>query len=274
MDQWLVADHSADRWPGRTSVGIAITLLLIGSAYLILSASHEAVTAQGILLAALVIPITTIGGYLYRAPDLSSLYRTSVVSLHSAICTLMLCIGGLCLRPSTGLMRLVLSGSVAGSVARRLLPSAILLPAVIGAVLLYAERLGFLSNALGFALLVTTSALFFAAAVWIVTTVMLRTENAKTQAESTRDSAERRLLEGEQRLRIALDAARLGTWEYLVQSEELITSAQCKAIYGRRPDESFRYADLLAAIIPDHREREKAARSGHCANQPITTRNT
>jgi len=255
IDQWLVADHSTDRWPGRTSVGMAISLLMIGTAYLILYSSREALTAQAILLAAVVIPITSIGGYLYQAPGWSPFYRTSVVSLHSAICTLFLCAGGLSLRPASGLTRLLLSDSIAGNVARRLLPAAILLPAAVGATILYGERMGVLSNALGFATLVTSSALFFATAVWIVTAVMLRTENAKSQAESTRDAAERRLQVGEQRLRIALEAARLGTWEYLVESEELVTSVQCKAIYGLQATDSFQYLDLIAYIVPDQRER-------------------
>ena len=255
IDQWLVADHSTDRWPGRTSVGMAISLLMIGTAYLILASSRDALTAQAILLAAVVIPITSIGGYLYQAPDLLPFFRTSVVSLHSAICTLFLCAGGLFLQPAAGLTRLLLSDSIAGNVARRLLPAAILLPAAVGAAILYGERMSVLSNALGFAMLVTTSALVFAAAVWIVTAVMLRTENAKAQAESTRDAAERRLQVGEQRLRIALEAARLGTWEYLVESETLVTSAQCKAIYGLLPEEPFPYSDFLAAIVPDQRER-------------------
>jgi len=259
IDQWLVADHSTDRWPGRTSLGMAISLLMIGTAYLILANSREALAAQAILLAAVVIPITSIGGYLYQASNLSPFYRTSVVSLHSAICTLFLCTGGLFLRPAAGLTQLLLSDSIAGSVARRLLPAAILLPAAVGAAILYGERLSVLSNALGFATLVTSSALFFAAAVWIVTAVMLRTENAKAQAESTRDAAERRLQVGEQRLRIALEAARLGTWEYLVESEELVTSAQCKAIYGLLPTDPFPYSDFLAAIVPEQRERVQSS---------------
>jgi PAS domain S-box-containing protein len=95
--------------------------------------------------------------------------------------------------------------------------------------------------------------------VWIVTALMLRTENARAHAESTRDAAERRLQVGEQRLRIALEAARLGTWEFLVETEELVTSAQCKAIYGLLPADPFPYSDFLAAIVPDQRERVQSS---------------
>jgi two-component system CheB/CheR fusion protein len=246
IDQWIVADHSTDHWPGRTSVGMALGLLLMGTAYLIFSSSPEALTAQAILLAAFVIPITTVGGYLYRA---------SVISLHSALCTLFLCAGGLFLRPNAGLMRVLLSQSAAGNAARRLLAAAILAPAAVGAAILYGEHGGLVGTAFGFSTLVTSSALFFAAAVWIVTGTMLRSESAKAQAEATRDAAERRLRVGEQHLRIALEAARLGTWEYLVKSGELLTSAQCKAIYGLQAMDSFRYSDFIAAIVPEQRER-------------------
>ena len=51
----------------------------------------------------------------------------------------------------------------------------------------------------------------------------------------------------------------MGTWEYLVESEELITSAQCKAIYGLQATDPFRYSDFLAAIVPDQRERVQAS---------------
>ena len=164
IDQWIVADHSVDQWPGRTSIGMATGLLLMGTAYLALALSREALVAQALLLAALVIPITTVGGYLYR---------TSAISVHSALCTLLLCAGGLFLRPGAGLIRALLSQSAAGTVARRLLAAAILLPAAMGTAVLYGEHRGLMGNALGFATLVTSSALFFAGAVWIVAAMML-----------------------------------------------------------------------------------------------------
>jgi len=259
IDQWIATDHTVDRWPGRTSVGMAVALLMMGTAYVLLLSSRDSLLAQAVLLAALFIPITTLGGYLYRAPDLAPLYRASVASWQSIACTLFLCVGGFCLRPGAGLLRILLSESGGGTVARRLLAAAIIMPSTVGASILYAERIGLVDNAVGFAALITSSALFFAGAVWIVSAMMLRAESAKAQADSTRASAERLVQVGEQRLRIALEAARLGTWEYLVESEELITSAQCKAIYGLAPAHPFSYSDFLAAISSDQRERVQAS---------------
>ncbi len=65
--------------------------------------------------------------------------------------------------------------------------------------------------------------------------------------------------EGERRLQTALEAGRLGTWELDLGTQVLTTSATCKAIFGRGPDQLFSYADLLSAIHPDDRERMQAA---------------
>ena len=57
---------------------------------------------------------------------------------------------------------------------------------------------------------------------------------------------------GEQRLRIALEAARLGTWEYLVESEELITSLRYRqSVLIPRLFFVCRFRD---AIVPEQRK--------------------
>jgi len=61
------------------------------------------------------------------------------------------------------------------------------------------------------------------------------------------------LRESEDRLRIALNAGQLGAWELDVASNELLSSAECKANFGRGPDEAFSFADLLTALHPDDR---------------------
>lgn len=63
--------------------------------------------------------------------------------------------------------------------------------------------------------------------------------------------------EGERRLQTALEAGRLGAWELDLASGELTTSVTCRGIFGRGPEDSFTYEDLLAAIHPDDLERMK-----------------
>jgi len=55
------------------------------------------------------------------------------------------------------------------------------------------------------------------------------------------------LRENEERLRLALDAGKLGAWELDVSTGTLIPSAACKAHFGRGPMEPFAFEDLLHA---------------------------
>ncbi|MFL5112976.1 MAG: HWE histidine kinase domain-containing protein, partial [Microvirga sp.] len=66
------------------------------------------------------------------------------------------------------------------------------------------------------------------------------------------------LAEGEARLRIAMEAGDFGAWEYAVDTGELTASETFKANFGRAPDEAFSYADLVATLHPDERERQAA----------------
>lgn len=65
--------------------------------------------------------------------------------------------------------------------------------------------------------------------------------------------------EGERRLQTALDAGRLGAWELDIATNVLTTSATCRGIFGRGPDDSFTYEDLLQSIHPEDVERMQEA---------------
>jgi PAS domain S-box-containing protein len=62
-----------------------------------------------------------------------------------------------------------------------------------------------------------------------------------------------------ERLQFALAAGRMGSWELDVESRAYEASDLCKANYGRRPEESFTFDDLVASIHPDDRDRMRAA---------------
>ncbi len=65
--------------------------------------------------------------------------------------------------------------------------------------------------------------------------------------------------EGERRLQTALEAGRLGAWELDLDTFTLTSSATCKGVFGRAPDDPFTYEDLMSAIHPDDLERMKSA---------------
>ncbi|MET3667972.1 HWE histidine kinase domain-containing protein [Caulobacter sp. 1776] len=63
----------------------------------------------------------------------------------------------------------------------------------------------------------------------------------------------------EERLKFALDSARMGSWDLDVATRAYEASDLCKANYGRRPEEAFTFADLIETIHAEDRPRVLAA---------------
>jgi PAS domain S-box-containing protein len=79
----------------------------------------------------------------------------------------------------------------------------------------------------------------------------------KRQYQARRDLHDR--IQSEERLRMALQAGHLGSWELHLEEQVLEASAKCKADFGRGPLQALTYADLAASIHPSDRERHDAA---------------
>ncbi len=66
-----------------------------------------------------------------------------------------------------------------------------------------------------------------------------------------RDDAIQSLAVSEERLRIATQAAGVGTWEYRPSSDELFWDAQCRLHLGQRPDTPAAFDTFRACLHPD-----------------------
>lgn len=67
------------------------------------------------------------------------------------------------------------------------------------------------------------------------------------------------LAQSEERLRIALEAARLGTWQLDIATGILDCTPSCKANFGLESESEFTYKMLLDAIVPEHLEAMQSA---------------
>ena len=63
----------------------------------------------------------------------------------------------------------------------------------------------------------------------------------------------------EERLRIATETARLGTWELDLRSGRMESSGICREHFGRSPNDPFRYEDLLQATYAEDRPGREAS---------------
>ncbi len=75
-----------------------------------------------------------------------------------------------------------------------------------------------------------------------------------------RDRATRALLESEERLRIALDAARMGTWAWSVADRSIVADDNLRQLYGVPADQpSPYYEDFRGRVHPDDRDFVEAS---------------
>jgi two-component system cell cycle sensor histidine kinase/response regulator CckA len=74
-----------------------------------------------------------------------------------------------------------------------------------------------------------------------------------------RKQMEADLRQSEERLRLAVEATELGTWDYNLLTGDMIWSDRCKAILGLPPGSVVSYEILLSCIHPEDRERRHQA---------------
>lgn len=75
--------------------------------------------------------------------------------------------------------------------------------------------------------------------------------------------------ESGERLKTALKAGRLGSWELNIGDLALTVSDDCKANFGRQPDDEFTFQDLHASIHPEDRQRVVEAINESVANSGL-----
>jgi PAS domain S-box-containing protein len=70
-----------------------------------------------------------------------------------------------------------------------------------------------------------------------------------------KSKAEEALKESEEKLKLAIDGANMGMWDWHIQTGELIWSNRCKKIFGLSPETVMDYDLFLGAVHPHDRER-------------------
>ncbi|HEU4778551.1 MAG TPA: PAS domain S-box protein [Steroidobacteraceae bacterium] len=166
------------------------------------------------------------------------------VAAHGSILFLLIASGALTLRRDAGVAKLLASDGVGGSMARRLLPAAILVPLFAGAMTLRIERSGTLGHEAAVSLFALSAVIAFA------TFVLINAARGERADKSRRD-AERALRISEERNQLIVETALDGV--VTINSKGLITgwNTQAEKIFGwSRNDVIGR--ELAELIIPEN----------------------
>jgi PAS domain S-box-containing protein len=83
---------------------------------------------------------------------------------------------------------------------------------------------------------------------------------------TARKRAEEDLQKSEERLRIAIEGASIGNWDWNIETGQLDWSERCRAMFGLSPDSPLSYEVFLSALHPEDRARTDQAVQEAIAN--------
>lgn len=199
-------DSGIDRWLFTAEVNkltdpsyliapmTAFCFVLGSSSLLFLKASSTRVYRIAEILSASVVAIglLSLQGYAFGLLGLHPTPSFVPMSMTTAISFVILGTGVLLARVERGTMSVIASDTAGGFLARRLLPFAIALPIILGALRLQGERAGLYDAQLGTALFATTFTILFLVAIWWTARLLFRTDMDRRVAElATRENEER-----------------------------------------------------------------------------------
>jgi PAS domain S-box-containing protein len=150
--------------PGRLSIASAVTFLLLGLALFCLDFETErgARLAQALSLAVTDIALVHLLAYFFDFKDLYRTFHGNSMAIHTAGLFFMIGLGVFAARPDRGFAATFNSLTIAGAMARRLLPSAIVLTTAIACLRLFFQRSGLYSTGFGLSLFASTNITMFA----------------------------------------------------------------------------------------------------------------
>ncbi len=262
IDELIFSDPGspATSHPGRMGINTAVNFGLTGAALWLLNhhdrpSSHPQprvdpiAIAQSLALIVGMIAIQAIVGYAYNVRVFYQLTTlTTSMALHTAVCFGVLAVGMLALRSDRGWMRSLTANLMGGDIARRFIPMAIVLPLAIGWLILQGLNANLYDP--NFAMSLMSMSL-------ITIALGLIAKNAGTinRIDYDRIRSDDRMRSSEERLKLALQGAGQGTWDFNLQTQELVWDDRCKEMFGLSTDAIVNYESYLAGLYPDDRQR-------------------
>ncbi len=226
--------------PPRMALATSLVFTLLGSSLLLAQHPRGALAHQALAVIGMLTGWLGVSRYLFGGEPV---FAFADMAIHTALLAVLLTGATLTLRPDAGVARLLASGGVGGGMARRLLPAAMIVPLLAGALTLYFERNGKLSYETAVAIFALSSAVIFVAFVWV---------NAARgeRADSLRRAAERALRLSEERNQLIVETALDGV--VTINHQGFITgwNSHAEKLFGW-PRAEVLGRDLAEIIIPE-----------------------
>ncbi len=187
IDELLVVEHwvgAGTSHPGRMAPNTAVAFVLSGIALHVIGRRSERAwrTAQALTVAALLIVMIALIGYLYGAHVLVGLFSLTRMAIHTMLAFVALSIGIIALGADKGWIAELTTPGPGRVVTQRLLPAALAIPVVIGLLTLTGYRSGLYDPAFLAAIMAVAETLSFTTLVWLCARFLNETERERTLA--------------------------------------------------------------------------------------------
>ncbi len=169
----------------RMAPNSAFNFLLFGIGLVIIDAEnrHRFRPAQACFLITAMVSLLALIGYMYRVLELYRIGSAPPMAFTTALAFTLASLIAIAARPSAGVMRVITSDTTAGATARRLLPAAVLIPLVLGAVRFTGERHGILDAEFSVSLFAVAIMLMFTILIWWNSRLLFSAEVARARVE-------------------------------------------------------------------------------------------
>lgn len=271
-----LAEHlrAADVLPGdaeyRMAPATAFAMLLSGLSLIGARSRAPRVACAGSIIVSL-IGILTLAGHLSNPHSLHAVWPFSSVSIPTAVVLIATSLGVVLTAPEVGCGAILTSRGAAGSLARRFLPAAVVVPLGLGLIERLGRDAGWYETDFGHALMVV-------AVIVSLSGLLLTSASRVSTEEAARLRAEDEVLRNEQRLVLAQNVSAVGSWELtrphgqdqtaesiwfsaefmrILGFDPALTPASPELIMQRvHPDDRARVIEEIRGITESDRERE------------------
>lgn len=262
LDNVLFTDKlNLEPIPNRIAPNTAAAFLFMGTAIFLMTFKKRAAIhlSQVFLLLTFFISLLSLIGYLYNISIITRIYSFIPMALNTALVFLFLSVHGLLIFPKSGMMRIITNYQLSGTITRRLLVYAFLLPAIVVFIIYQLQLNGLINLELSVAFMACSTIVLFAVLAWFSGAEIEKIDSKRRLAEEQREM----LLKESNLANVILEEIVLERTKELEQTQLEVVERLVRALEYRDDETGYhidRMSQYCAAIAKEYGFTESECR--------------